>query len=344
LAALAIDDPVLHRALNQSFHRSGIARGTCDLIIDEITGSNVALTGTSQERLSSIIQRRGWILPSLENDARHFRPLRMVLESGGALSNQLQQGQNYALTGLGRIKTPITRLLVISEDQRKQIREVLQPGDILLTYTAGLTSNLIIPGSFKHAATFVGTEDERHLANLDSEKLLSLATPNNQRLRSTLTQTTTRNGKPADVVESISEGVLLNNLDHMLSTRVNRLAVLRPNLNDRERAAQLIDVLSYVGDRFDFSFDLTDASAQICTEVVYRSLQGRGEIDMRLTQYAGRLTLTADDLARYCLRGRGRGLQCILILEQASGSTGASRVLVAADAQERLAQLVSVGL
>lgn len=344
LASLALDDQVLHRALNQSFHRSGIERGRCDRIIDDVIASKIVLTGESQERLNSIIQRRGWLLPSLEIDMRQLRPVQLLLASGDAISGQLQQGQNCALTGLGRIKTPMTRPLAISEEQRKQIREMLRPGDILLTYTSGLTSNLIIPGRFKHAAIFVGTEEERRYCGFGSERLLAFATPHNQPLRGVLAQSTTRTGKSADVVESLSEGVLLNNFEHMLSTRVNQLAVLRPSLSDHERAAQLVDVLSYVGDRFDFSFDLTEASAQVCTEVVYRSLQGRGGIDIPLSHYAGRLTLTADDLARYAIRERGQFLQCILLAEQTPGTAGAPRISMAAEAQKRIAQLVGVGL
>jgi len=340
LAALALDDAVLQRALNQSFQRSKIASGSYDRIVYEVTASHVRLAGESREQLNAIIHRRGWLLPSLENDIRHVPPLQLILDSGSSLSSQLQHGQNRALTSISRIQNPAARPLAISEEMRRQIRESLQPGDVLLTFTAGLTSNLIIPGQFKHAAIFVGTEAERGRLGLGSEKLLAVAGPSNQRLRQALQQSTTASGQAADVVESISEGVLLNNFGQILSTRVNRLAVLRPGLNDSERAAQLADVLSYVGDRFDFSFDLTDASAQVCTEVVYRCLQGRGKIDIPLTRHAGRLTLTADDLARYSLQGGGKILPCVLLVDQAPDKVGATRVSLPAEAQQRLAELL----
>ena len=47
------------------------------------------------------------------------------------------------------------------------IDEVLQPGDILLTYTGGYMSNLFLPGSFKHAITYVGDNQQRKKAGLE---------------------------------------------------------------------------------------------------------------------------------------------------------------------------------
>jgi len=228
----------------------------------------------------------------------------------------------------------MARPLMISEEQREQIRNALQPGDVLLTYSAGYGGNLVIPGNFKHAATFVGTDDERCRAGLPQETLLAIDGPDNQRLASVLTQTTIGSGESADVVEAVAEGVLLNNLQRMLNFRINRLIALRPRLNERERAEQIRDVLSYVGDEFDFSFDLTDASDQICTEVIYRSLQGRGGIDLPLSVHAGHRTLVPDDILRYYLQTGGNQLECILVVDKAPEADGTACVLRAAEAHE----------
>jgi len=332
LAALALEDDVLGRALNQSFHRSAIPPGTCDRIIHEVTAAPVASSSESQQRWNDIVQRRAWVAPSVENQMRHLPPLELLADSQSAISTQLQHQKNMLVAGIGRLKNPTAHPLQFSEQQRRQIRSTLRPGDVPLTYTAGMTSNLFIPGNFKHAAIFVGTADERGREGLDSPRLLSIAGP--PKLAS---------GAAADVVEAVSEGVLLNNFDRILTTRVNRLAVLRPCLNESDRASQIADALSYVGDSFDFTFDLTDASDQVCTEVVYRSLQGRGGIDIPLLQHAGRLTLAPDDFAKYATQAAGALLPCVLLVEEPPESLGKISVLAGAEAQQRLGQLLQNG-
>ena len=79
------------------------------------------------------------------------------------------------------------------------------------------------------------------------------------------------------------------------------MLVLRPRLSEAERAAFLVEVYSYLGDGYDFRFDFADASQQVCTEVIYRALNGKGSIDFALTARAGHETLSADDIANYYL-------------------------------------------
>ena len=77
--------------------------------------------------------------------------------------------------------------------------------------------------------------------------------------------------------------------------------MLRPRLSEAERAAFLVEVYSYLGDGYDFRFDFADASQQVCTEVIYRAINGKGLINFSLTERAGHETLSADDIANYHL-------------------------------------------
>jgi hypothetical protein len=171
---------------------------------------------------------------------------------------------------------------------------------------------------------------------------LAIAGPSNQHLAQVLTRSTTESGEAADVVEAVAEGVLLRNLHRMLDSRVNGLVALRPRLNENERADQLTDVLSYVGDEYDFSFDLTDASDQVCTELVYRSLQGRGGIDLPLSVHAGRLTLPPDDILKYYVQQGANQFACVLIVDEAPDDPGTPRILRANEAQNWIKQLMGV--
>lgn len=344
LASLAVEDPVLWRALNQSFHRSGIPQDSGERILHELTDSRTTLASESAERMHNVIRHRALLLPEVENELRHTQPAQFLKSTGETISSRVEKAQHLVVTGTGRIKNPAYRQLTIPPEQRREVRAALLPGDIVLTYAAGYVTNLFVPGSFKHALTFVGTEEERRAVGYPAERLLAAAGARSERLAAALAQTTTKkSGKPADVVEAISEGVLLNNLDELLETRVNRLVVFRPRLTEAERAEQLIDVLSYVGDDFDFDFDLTDASDQVCTEVVYRSLQGRGGARFTLSEIVGRMTLTPDDIVRYCTRHAGEQFDCILGIDGAPMGTGKARITTGAAAQEWVAGLLGEG-
>ncbi|MGI8979772.1 MAG: YiiX/YebB-like N1pC/P60 family cysteine hydrolase [Pirellulaceae bacterium] len=351
LTGAALDDDVLRRALNQEFHRSGIPEGTCDRIMHEVTDSNLVRSlpeptpggsvvpasygediqsapsaRDARRRIEGIIRRRSLLLPVVENEMWHLPPTHFLTSTARVAGNQLHRCRGAFVASLGRLQNPAARPLEFTPAQRQQIRGSLQPGDVLLTYTEGFASNLLIPGAFKHAATFVGTEDDRRRAGIPADVLAAHAGPSNERLPQVLRQLKTTDGETADVVESVAEGVLLSHFDRILTTRVNRLVVLRPRLAPEERASQLVDVLSFVGDEYDFSYDLTDGSDQVCTEVVYRSLHGRGGIAFPLTKHAGRFTLTADEILKYHLEAGANQFECVLIVDEEPRSPGKATI------------------
>ncbi|MCE9525252.1 MAG: hypothetical protein K8R36_04275, partial [Planctomycetales bacterium] len=208
LATLSVEDPLLWRAMNQSFHRSRITEGSCDRILHEVTAArDPSLPQEQQEQLQRVISRRGVLLPAVENELNHAPPAEVLLDMGHALSWQVRRCQSVLISGTGRIKNPVARPLTFSEEQQRRIRDALQPGDVLLTYTEGNASNLFIPGKFKHAATFVGTPAERRRAGLSPEKLLAVAGPNVRVLKQVCNESMTKTGEEADVVESLAEGV-----------------------------------------------------------------------------------------------------------------------------------------
>lgn len=122
-----------------------------------------------------------------------------------------------------------------------------------------------------------------------------------QALAANLQQSGLPDGTKADMIEAVAEGVIFNDLEHIMDTHINRMLVLRPKLSDAERADFLVEVYSYLGDGYDFRFDFADASQQVCTEVIYRAINGKGSIDFTLTVRAGHETLSADDIANYHL-------------------------------------------
>jgi hypothetical protein len=212
---------------------------------------------------------------------------------------------------LARIKNPAAKPLRISSEQRRELQSALEPGDVLFTYTAGFSSNAVVPGKFKHVLIYVGAE-----------------VPGG-----------------GDAIESRGEGVSRINLEEIIITRVNRLAVLRPLMTPAERAPYLADVRSFVGEKYDFQFDFADATKKSCSEVVYCALNNRAGLQFSLTPRAGRMTLTPDDILRYHLATSTpqRGFACVALVDDDPAHPGDARLTFGDESQARLAQLMSEG-
>ena len=139
------------------------------------------------------------------------------------------------------------------------------------------------------------------------------------------------------MIEAVAEGVIFNDLSYLMNTHVNRMVVLRPRYGPTHRAAYLDDVASYLGDSYDFLFDFADASRQVCTEVIYRGMNGRAGIDFPLTRRGGHPTLSADDVVNYHFQTEGRHFEVVLYSEEDTGGFGHKAViLIGADAAQKL--------
>ncbi|MFT5905215.1 MAG: hypothetical protein ACI9E1_000809 [Cryomorphaceae bacterium] len=223
---------------------------------------------------------------------------------------------------LSRWKKPSAHLIHFSDEQKKRVIDLLQPGDVLLSYTAGYASGLFIPGEFKHAMVYVGDANTRLKMGMDfSQVHLPSGSSGRREVTKNFKQKTTKDGRQADLIEAVAEGVKFSNLEHIMDTHVNRLLVLRPKLTFKERTVYLARVFSYLGQEYDFRFDFADASRQVCTEVVYRALNGIDGIDLPLIHHSGHLTMSADDLVHYWLEDKPDGFEFIFHAEERALST-----------------------
>ena len=134
----------------------------------------------------------------------------------------------------------------------------------------------------------------------------------------------------------VGVGNLFSNIDRILDTHVNRLLVLRPQIDDAERTAFLAGVFAFVGDPYDFRFDFADATRQVCTEIIYRALNGKGGIDLALTSRAGHPTLSADDIVLYHFATPGRFEVVAFAEEDPEDSHHAARLWTRGPAERRL--------
>jgi len=102
-----------------------------------------------------------------------------------------------------------------------------------------------------------------------------------------------------DIIEANSDGVRTEELDSYLNGYANRIIAFRPNLNDDEIQLILKNLYSFLGIDYDFDFDLTSGEKQACTEIIYRSYNGMGNISLDLNDILGYTTLTGDNLLSY---------------------------------------------
>jgi hypothetical protein len=83
---------------------------------------------------------------------------------------------------------------------------------------------------------------------------------------------------------------------------VDAFLLLRPRYSSPQQQKEAVEhALQHEGKLYDFEFDFTRSDRLVCTEVVYRSLEGHDGFHFDLIRKAGRVTLPAEDLLRQAL-------------------------------------------
>lgn len=177
---------------------------------------------------------------------------------------------------------------LIGLDQIEEAGTKLQPGDIILERRNWYLSNAFLPGFWPHGAIYIGRyEDLRKLGIADDPVIV-------ERLAEYRKHDYT-------ILESISDGVVFNTLEHSL--HADHVAVLRPRLSKEQIGKAIVRAFSHQGKPYDFEFDFFTSDKLVCTELVYRAYEGMLHFD--LVRVAGRDTLPAIEMVRKFSRERG---------------------------------------
>ncbi|MBT4370642.1 MAG: hypothetical protein HOD18_08825 [Candidatus Marinimicrobia bacterium] len=242
------------------------------------------------------------ITPGITNRLRHSTIKKKVEKLIGKAGGRFEALKAIVFTHVGHIKAPGIEPLIFSEDDKNQLLTLLQPGDIILTYSEGFMSNIFLPGIFKHGIVFTGIRAD--WSHEDWEKMEISAT------QKSLIQ------PKHNIIEAIAEGVVSGSLEDILDTKINRFAIFRPNITDDEKLNALNTVHSYLGNQYDFTFDFNDAESQVCTEVIYRGFNKIGNIDFKLSKRAGKLNMSAEDVCRYALDSGQMDLVTLIVEDE----------------------------
>lgn len=357
LVATFINEPAGKSKLNEEYPRSNIPEGTFDMLVSSVTSvahmeaikvawilfsnerkdeSSIlykiyssdpeyrsiidkinVLYNNTEERIKYILKENSLLFPKTVNRLRHSAVVKIAEKMNAVLGDNLYAIRGLLFTNVSDIKLPMTKPLSFSADQRNLVHSLLQPGDIILTYTAGYMSNIFLPGKFKHGIIYVGTPVERNRIGLSNDPSSLIAGIDPDKLRKNFTTEYLDPEHRADVIEAVAEGVIFNSLDLLMDTHINKMLVLRPRITREEKSEELIIAFALLGSDYDFKFDFNDGSYQCCTEVIYRALNSRGRCNFNLVKRMGTFTLSADDILNYHFTVDPRPFDIILYAEKA---------------------------
>lgn len=371
-------DPSLITKFNEAFLISEEPRGTFDRRFHEVTDSGRWRARSTQAKtiaridrsfligkyrvaadragelhagggsLRKAVVKRGYaVLPELSNELRHTLLASWVKNNRTGLTDRLRSARDTLFAEVAEIPYPGEDLAKFTPAQKRRLHRLLQPGDVIVTYTGGYMSNLFLPGAFKHAITFVGDNGQRRRAGLRPSKLEYIDGIEFTRLRERLeieTIKTPSGEMPADVIEGVAEGVIFNSLDHLLDTHTTRIVAFRPRLTTEERRRFLLRVFSLLGTKYDFAFDFSDASSHCCTEVIYRALNQTGDVTFSLSRRGGYYNMSGDDIVKAHYRKPSAFELIFLALpEDGQAKDRGTRILRGVEAEQRLRVLVPPG-
>ncbi len=190
----------------------------------------------------------------------------------------------------------------LARQSAEQMREMLQPGDVLVTRKEHAVTNYFLPGFWPHAALYLGTSEDLERLGLAGHEQLK---PRWQRLLEC------DPSEPRRVLEALKDGVRIRSLASPFAS--DAVLVLRPQLSESELGRAISRGMFHESKPYDFDFDFTRSDRLVCTEVIYRSYEQVGGTSFGLTRRAGRLNLSAEDLIGMALEHRSFDVKAVYI-------------------------------
>jgi 1-acyl-sn-glycerol-3-phosphate acyltransferase len=254
------------------------------------------LTGEPYARFHASIRLAAENTAELSKELFAYKVDTAVSEVTGAVKSRYYEASSAVSTLIGdtKIREPRHGEALVTHELMERLRPMLQPGDVIIERRNWYLSNAFLPGYWPHSALYVGTpeqlkaggfdQDLRVLRKLDAFKKGDAS------------------GHAFAIIEAVSEGVVFSTVEHSIG-EADSVAVLRPNLTPLQKREVIARAFENAGKPYDFDFDFFSSDKLVCTEVVYRSLNGM--IDLPLVEILGRKTLPAVEIVRYWTTGEG---------------------------------------
>ena len=326
------DDSQAQRKLNEGDLAWEMPGGTYDRLLASLSNA-AAVSGlqAAAKRYDMLAESSAWgrgppweslveaavrARPAIDRTAARIGSRKLALafrEMRQHAADPIYHAQTLVSTWLGDfrlIDRPRHRGL-ISPQQVRELREILQPGDILLERRNWFLSNAFLPGFWPHAALYLGSQQELEALGVADDP--RVAPHRNEFLGQD------EAGHPYAVIEAISEGVVFTSLEHSVG-EADAVAALRPKLADSERREAIARAFSHHEKPYDFEFDFFSNDRLVCSELVYRAYDGM--LTLPLTRIMGRQTLPVNTFVEVYAGGH-------------EGSDSALKLLVFLDMDEK---------
>ena len=273
-----------------------------------------AATAAGVEPLVAIIDRlRDRLRPTLWTYVRtriRVSSRRAVRHVGRDVLGRAIYGlQEAAGRGLAEIRVRPGHQPSLPRTIRRELIDLLRPGDVLVVRKEFAASNYFLPGHWPHAALFLGTcsdfstgeiADHPHVSARLPQ--LTCATPITAVLTPHSEDAWSEGDEHPCVLEAMKDGVRIRSINSALNS--DSVVIVRPLLTRSDIKVALVQALMHEGKPYDFDFDFCCSHRLVCTEVVYRAYEGVAGVQFDLHRHAGRFALAAGDLLRMALKRR----------------------------------------
>lgn len=219
--------------------------------------------------------------------------------------------QKNIAQAMGTTKVWRRKQYLITDKQIKDMHSKLLPGDIMLQRREWYLSNVGLPGFWTHVALYTGDAKMRKeffkddveiaswlksegFADADFEKYLETKYPKAYAESLELKE----DDSLPEIIEAISPKVQFTSLKS--SAHADSLAVLRPRLSKLEKAKAIAKAFHYSGRPYDFNFDFLTDDELVCSELVYKSYEAKGNekgINFPVKEVLGRNVTAPNDIA-----------------------------------------------
>jgi len=156
----------------------------------------------------------------------------------------------------------------ISHKEMREIKTILQPGDILFRRNEAQLTNIAISGFWTHSAIYVGGLEDINRV-FGTTKLTDGKLPSDYiEEHYPLVYRKIRHHRNM-IIEAIGEGVSVNPIDQFANA--DYFAAIRPQTDKELLFKAILRSFDYYGTQYDFFFDFQSDDALVCSELVYKS-------------------------------------------------------------------------
>lgn len=202
--------------------------------------------------------------------------------------------QKYLMVSITGMEFTRRSKKFITDEQLHEIKNQLEPGDILIKRNDWQATNLGISGFWTHTGLYIGSLEEldnyfSDVKELKGKKISERLKEINEKNYNALVK-----NNDLSVIEAIEEGVTVKPLSNI--AKVDYFSALRPRVSKEEKMRAILKAYSFVGRPYDYYINMESNEAFICTKVIYKSFEN--SISFHLDKKMGKKVVLPNSVVR----------------------------------------------